>query len=169
MHLAGISTSVGILVSLALSLAGGCSPPDPQVPECSTDADCEASTDDCQQIACVAGKCAVTPTPSGVACDDGLFCTENEICDGLGACGAGRSPCRELVPGLPRCNEAERQCEICTDGRPLVNGECRCPYWNCIARGGATFCSETDVSQENTIGCYYDGLTIDDLPPLLIR
>lgn len=57
-------------------------------------------------------------------------------------------------------------CEICTDGRPLVNGECRCPFWNCTARGGAAFCSETDQSEENQIGCFYDGLTLDDLPPL---
>jgi len=107
------------------------------------------------------------PTPGGVACDEGLFCTDLQVCDGHGACGPGKSPCNEYVPGIPRCNEAERQCEICTDGRALVNGECRCPYWNCLARGGATYCSETDVSEENQVGCFYDGLTVGDLDPLV--
>jgi hypothetical protein len=51
----------------------------------------------------------------------------------------------------------------------MVNGECRCPFWNCIGRGGGTFCSVTDVTEENNFSCRYDGLTIDDLPPLLIR
>jgi hypothetical protein len=103
--------------------------------------------------------------PAGVACDDGAFCTEGEVCNGAGACVGGVSPCRELSPGIPRCNEAERQCEVCSDGRPLVDGQCRCPFWNCIARGGATYCAETDLTEVNAVSCFYDGLTLGDLPP----
>ena len=107
------------------------------------------------------------PKAAGAPCDDGRFCTVSDACDGHGACSGSGSPCNELVPGLPRCNEAERMCEVCSDGRPLVNGECRCPFWNCQARGGATYCSDTDQSEENNTACYYDGLTLGDLPPLL--
>lgn len=168
------STRAWALLPLVLATSIACGPerPDwpsdpPPDPECVVDADCAASPAACNEAACMNGECVLEPTASGVPCDDGLFCTEGEVCDGHGVCGAGTSPCRELVPGLPRCNEAERQCEVCSDGRPLVNGECRCPFWNCLSRGGATYCSETDVSKEDETACYYDGVTVDDLPPLL--
>jgi len=28
------------------------------------------------------------------------------------------------------------------------------------------FCSETDLTEEKQVGCFYDGLTASDLPPL---
>jgi hypothetical protein len=139
----------------------------PAVPPtlCASNADCEP-TSACEAVTCLGGRCVAGPAATDITCEDGLFCTNDQHCDGHGACGPGTSPCNEYVPGIPRCNEALHQCEICTDGRALVNGECRCPYWNCLARGGATYCSETDVSEENQVGCFYDGLTVDDLEPL---
>ena len=161
------------LLPLMVALASGCGHggpgnpgPDPH-PECVIDDDCSAISSVCEAALCVNGRCVTAPTPSGTACDDGLFCTEGEVCDGRGACGSGHTPCRELLPGIPRCNEAALECEVCSDGRPRVNGECRCPFWNCVSRGGATYCAATDVSEENQTSCYYDGLTVEDLPPLL--
>jgi hypothetical protein len=167
-----LSGGVWGFVLFAVGASSACGPNDPWPPgdpdsQCATDADCEAARSVCETVTCVKGQCELAPAAAGTVCDDGRFCSVGEVCDGRGACGPGSSFCRELVPGIPRCNEAEQMCEICTDGRPLVNGECRCPFWNCLARGGATWCSETDVSEENTVGCWYDGLTVDDLPPLL--
>jgi len=165
----------GLSCAWLLAIASGCGPEDPggpkPTPECVSDSDClVALPPQCQQVSCVAAQCVLTPKAVGTPCDDGLFCSVGDACDGHGACSAGRSPCNELAPGIPRCNELERQCEVCTDGRPLVNGECRCPFWNCQARGGATFCSETDQTEENTIGCFFDGLTLDEVarPSLVI-
>lgn len=144
--------SPSMVASLLLALAAGCGsgdpwpPPNPD-PECRADQDCEAPTSSCEHSACVDGACVRQPAARGTACDDGLFCTDAQVCDGRGMCGSGSSPCNEYVPGIPRCNEDARECEVCSDGRPLVNGECRCPWWNCVARGGATYCAETDLTR----------------------
>jgi hypothetical protein len=131
-------------------------------PECAADRDCEQSTFVCERAACVNGRCSAQLVEAGAPCDDGRFCTVDEACDGKGACTSGRSPCNELAPGIPRCLESEQVCEVCSDGRALVHGQCRCPYWNCQARGGATYCAQTDLTEENQVGCFYDGLTLSD-------
>lgn len=135
------------------------------VPQCSVDADCEQLVCDgtlgpCQRLACDVGECVLVAVEAGVACDDGLFCTKGEVCDGKGTCSGGASPCRELIPGIPICNEALKTCETCDDGRPLVDGECRCPFWNCVGVGGARWCSQQDDSEENFVACWYDGVTV---------
>jgi len=135
-------------------------------PACTVDADCAQSSFVCEHTACVSGQCVAELTAAGTPCDDGRFCTTGEVCDGYGACTSGSSPCNELAPGIPRCLEAEQLCEVCTDGRALVHGQCRCPYWNCQARGGATYCSPTDLTEENQVGCFYDGLTLSDYDEL---
>jgi len=163
--LTDMSNSVerGSIWAFALLAASACGAkiPDPggSEHECSLAAECAPSASICEAAACVEGQCVLEPKAAGAACDDGLFCTVGEACDGKGACTGGTSPCNELAPGIPRCNDAENMCEVCSDGRPLVDGECRCPYWNCVARGGAYYCAATDVSEENNVSCYYDGLT----------
>jgi hypothetical protein len=61
--------------------------------ECMSDGQCD---DDnvCTVDTCVAGTCTFSPGPAGVACDDGLFCTVGEQCDGNGTCAGGTSPCQ---------------------------------------------------------------------------
>ncbi len=164
-------TRVWAAVLFTVGAAAACGPGEPwppvdPEPECITAADCDAQTSVCEASACADGQCLLQPAARGTPCDDGLFCTANQVCDGQGACGNGRSPCNEFVPGLPRCNEAQLLCEVCSDGRALVNDQCRCPFWNCLNRGGATYCAETDRTEDNQAYCFYDGLTIDDLPPL---
>lgn len=151
-------------LALALSLTRACAHGDPgdhpgPEPECRSAADCEPAPAACEQSACAHGACVLEPVEAGAACDDGLYCTQGEACDGNGNCAGGRSPCNELVPGLPRCNEAQQICEICSDGRPLVDGECRCPFYNCTARGGASFCAAEDQSEPNSVSCFFDGVT----------
>lgn len=150
--------------ALLLFVASACNGRDPSVhslPECNADSDCGATTAACVQLACVSGQCQPRPSAEGAPCDDGLFCTAGESCDGKGTCSGGHSPCYEIAPGLPRCNEAELKCDICSNGIPLIDGQCRCPFWYCTARGGAAYCAEQDVSEPNNVSCFYDGATVD--------
>ncbi len=145
--------------------ASACGPDRPGVgghPEshCVVDRDCAASPAVCEEMICVQGQCVLEPTQAGVSCDDGLFCTVGEACDGNGACSGGSPPCVQLAPGIPKCNESERKCEVCSDGRPMVDGQCRCPFWNCTARGGAAYCAAEDLTVANNVSCAYDGLTL---------
>jgi hypothetical protein len=60
--------------------------------QCESSFGCDEATD----------TCLSTPTTSGTFCDDGLFCTVNETCDGLGAC-----------VGTPRdCSSFALECEV---------------------------------------------------------
>ena len=50
--------------------------------------------DDCTTDTCNAGVCEYGWASSGTPCEDGLFCTEPDTCDGAGTCDAGTgSPC----------------------------------------------------------------------------
>lgn len=62
----------------------------------STNDDTNACTDgsDCtSDVVCVSGVCAGTNLPVGTTCDDGLFCTTTDECDGGGTCVGSGSPC----------------------------------------------------------------------------
>jgi hypothetical protein len=67
------------------------------------------------------GSCVVVNDDLGVACDDGLFCTANDTCDGRGQCTAGPpndcgmdpDQCQEV-----QCNEASQSCTFV----PTMNG-----------------------------------------------
>ncbi len=43
--------------------------------------DCVAFSDACNVGACVNAQCAKLPANDGVSCDDGKFCTQNDLCD----------------------------------------------------------------------------------------
>ncbi|MCH8243478.1 MAG: hypothetical protein IH897_12850, partial [Planctomycetes bacterium] len=61
-----------------------------------TNDDTNSCTDsnDCTSDACVSGVCTGTNLPSNTVCDDGLFCTKTDKCDGNGVCVGTGSPCR---------------------------------------------------------------------------
>jgi hypothetical protein len=80
------------------------------------------------------GSCVVVNDDSGVACDDGMFCTADESCDGMGHCVAGPTvndcgmeagQCQQV-----QCNEASQDCSLV----PSMNG---------------TFCTPTDLCLVN--------------------
>lgn len=88
--------------------------------------DCSASADDCNDAICQSTgvqtyKCTLVPMQSGTPCDDKQFCTENDACDGAGAC-VGGTPldCSQAGGGCidGTCNENTNKCE----GAPLPNG-----------------------------------------------
>ncbi|MFP2931704.1 hypothetical protein ACLESO_42285 [Pyxidicoccus sp. 3LG] len=52
---------------------------------------CNTPPNSCYQSSgvCQDGACVYSLKPLGASCDDGNFCTVNEICDGQGTCGGG--------------------------------------------------------------------------------
>ena len=85
---------------------------------CSGEArDCSAAGEGCtlgscdeENDVCIAGA----NKPSGTACDDGLFCTVNETCDGHGHCGSSLPKNCSNLGGVCAdgvCNEEADQCE----------------------------------------------------------
>lgn len=52
--------------------------------------------DPCSTDVCLRGVCSNPPARAGTPCDDGLFCTSTDVCDGSGACVGG---------GPARCND----------------------------------------------------------------
>jgi hypothetical protein len=116
--------------------AGGGAPDgglDASVPDaggpCVGPADCVALSDGCNLGACVNGACVRQPANEFGACDDGLFCTENEACTN-GVCGGGTP--RVCASGdachIGLCDEATKGCSIvagndgagCDDGDPCT-------------------------------------------------
>jgi hypothetical protein len=70
--------------------------------------------------------------PAGTACDDGLFCNENEACDGGGACVGGNPlDCSDglYCNGDEVCNEETDRCDPgtpvdCSDGVGCTDDSC---------------------------------------------
>lgn len=119
--------------------AGPDAPPDGPV-ACTNGVDCVGLSDACNQGACVNGTCERQPANEFAACDDGLFCTENETC-AAGACGGGTP---RVCPGgdschVGACDEATKSCSIapgndgaaCTDGDPCT-ATAACQGGSCV-------------------------------------
>lgn len=93
---------------------------------CQTAADCPAADDECQQATCAAGVCGVEDKADGEACDDGVFCTENDAC-AAGSCVAGAP--RVCMPAnecnTAACDEAAGACvdTPVVDGTPCDDGD----------------------------------------------
>ncbi|MEY3013489.1 MAG: hypothetical protein RIT45_2224, partial [Pseudomonadota bacterium] len=71
-----------------------------------TPVDCTDKGGACTLAACDAktGTCTVTPLDKGAACDDGVYCTENDVCDGAGTCTSGAA--RDCSASADACNDA---------------------------------------------------------------
>ena len=77
-----------------------------------------ASTDPCLVSACddATGKCKKSERPEGEACDDGKFCTVNEICVKGGMCkGWSRCNIRDNPCVATSCDEKKKTCTLVTD------------------------------------------------------
>ena len=117
---------------------------------CSTcPADCACDDDEpCTDDACVPGggcQYAFNQSP----CDDGLFCTESDTCDGTGTCVAGPPvDCSawdtECHDGL--CNEQLGQCEA----QPVEDRPCNADDDGCTA---GDKCQQGVCEQGNLVDC----------------
>jgi hypothetical protein len=73
------------------------------------------------------GTCMPTPTPDGTTCDDGLLCTENDVCLS-GTCTGTPITCASTDPCLNNpgsCDPADGFClfpdgAICDDANPCT-------------------------------------------------
>lgn len=106
-------------------------------PGCQVDCSIQM-TDQCLVSVCNEQKhaCEIVPTPGGEACDDGLFCTVGEVCQG-GVCGGGLDNTCGLADdhcSSITCDEAQKSCSTVPspDGVPcaidnlcVVNATCK--------------------------------------------
>ena len=83
--------------------------------ECFLDEHCD-DANDCTADTCVSQECVHNNEPIGTPCDDGLFCTATDECDGNGACVGNGDPC---PPNRPKCCEATDEC---------VRAQQACPF-----------------------------------------
>lgn len=104
--------------------------------------DCTELDDDCGVGVCDSeAGCVRQPANEGASCDDGLFCTDNDVCDAAGACvGPDAHDC-----GAPTSACAEKSCdeglETCTE-TPItacVSGDGCCP-------GGCSLAQDDDCT-----------------------
>jgi len=87
------------------------------------------------------GSCVVVPEEEGTVCDDGLFCTVDDACDGMGTCAGGpQNDCGMAPPACNDvvCDEASKSCssspvpndtpctstDLCEVGAVCTNGTC---------------------------------------------
>jgi len=76
--------------------------------DCLNDSHCEQLA--CRTGTCVDNACIYDNAPQGTPCNDGLFCTATDECDGNGACVGSGTPCGMHYP---KCCDGESQC-ICS-------------------------------------------------------
>jgi hypothetical protein len=131
--------TVGERCDAAGSCAGGASP----CPAGDGDGNCAESCDE------LADACTAFDA-EGAACDDGLFCTASDLCDGRGVCNGWGDPCTTSAGDANcsgACNEADDSCSLpeidgspCSDGLACTLGE-RCIGGTC-SPGGQTSCDD---------------------------
>ncbi|MDQ3030812.1 MAG: hypothetical protein M3Y87_00180 [Myxococcota bacterium] len=152
----------------ACNAAGGCTSGGPRdcadALGCTTDA-CDESGDACTSVlasgcliasmcvpagaldpsnACMACQPAIsgiayTPLAAGTTCDDAMFCTVADACDGAGACGGGARDCSDAIDcTTDACDEATSMCTHTTGTSCVIGGACvaegtRDPANDCLA------------------------------------
>ena len=128
-------------------------------------ADCSFVSDKCMVGICVpvddnpdGYNCDPKFKPEDSACDDDLFCTVNESCDGAGWCGSGEdNPCSEALDACndATCNEQNDSClpEPKIDGASCNDGDACTMGDSCqagICTGTSNVCGEYKVSTFHT-------------------
>jgi hypothetical protein len=93
----------------------------------------------CSSDVCTAGVCSNPDAPRGTRCDDGLFCTRTDTCDGMRRCGGAGDACDDgSACTIDACTEATNSCtNTVTPDRCMIGGECvanmgRHPAYPCL-------------------------------------
>ncbi len=81
---------------------------------------------DCSSDVCTAGVCSNPDAPLGTSCNDSLFCTRNDTCDGRRVCIGRGDACDDASAcTIDTCSEATDTCaNTVTTDRCLIGGEC---------------------------------------------
>jgi len=96
---------------------------------CATCADMDACSSD---VCSATGTCTYPDAPLGTVCDDGLFCTASDRCDGAGNCGGAGSRCDDgITCTVDTCVEATRACSYAPPADQCIIGRA------CVARGAS--------------------------------
>jgi hypothetical protein len=77
------------------------------------------------------GACVIVPADAGTACEDGVFCTADDTCDGTGECNAGPANDCGMQPEQCQqiqCNEGSQSCSEV----PSANGQFCTPTDLCL-------------------------------------
>lgn len=127
---------------------------------CATPADCD-DPGACKVVDCVAGECRVDQAKNNTPCDDGVFCTVNDLCVG-GECTAGTE--RECTAPdechLSTCSEADKECVVtekpdgalCDDG-DLCTSTSTCLTGVCVGGGGCQSDECNTSTCDPAVGC----------------
>ena len=88
---------------------------------CASCADADACTSD----VCVAGACTNPSAPSGTTCDDGMFCTATDRCDGSGGCLGTGVRCNDGQScTVDTCDESLDACMFTPTAGCIIGGAC---------------------------------------------
>ena len=81
---------------------------------------------DCSSDVCTAGVCSNPNAPAGTACNDALYCTRTDRCDGLRNCVGAGDACDDMSAcTIDVCTEATDSCtNTVTADRCIIGGEC---------------------------------------------
>lgn len=85
-----------------------------------------ADGDDCSSDVCTAGVCSNPNAPAGTTCNDTLYCTRTDRCDGLRNCVGTGDSCDDMSAcTIDVCTEATDSCtNTVTADRCIIGGEC---------------------------------------------
>jgi hypothetical protein len=144
-----------------------------------TTRDCTSEASQCETaFGCdeSADACITTPDTAGTFCDDGLFCTVNETCDGLGACAGGAArDCSgfALECEVASCDETLDTCAVadapagtsCDDGSFCSDGDECDGFGLCTSGSTEPDCSSfDDECNVGICGSLSDACEADPLP-----
>ncbi len=149
--------------------------------------DCSHAGDACNAGVCdeQADACTTEPAAAGAACDDGLFCTVGDQCDGAGSCSGQPRDCPAgSACQRAECDEQAGACTLvaladntpcddglyCNVGEACQAGECTGggPR-DCSAAGGGCADGVCDEQQDDCIGTDLpDGTPCDDGDPCTV-
>ncbi len=134
-------------------------------------ADCSADDDDCKAGVCESDdpltySCVLVPKDPGTPCEDGLYCTEDDACDGNGLCSAGiPRDCSQYGSGCisATCDELSESCitepaedgnncddgDLCTMEDSCLNGVCVGKMDGCFERVLNTLTKQVSTLSNN--------------------
>lgn len=136
----------------------------------------------CTDDLCITATGCVNPSNT-LACNDGLFCTENDRCD-VGSCRGTAASCSDSINcTIDSCNEATDRCEhepnhgVCGNGQ-FCDGAERCDLARGCSTGLAVDCSseatqcQSGFCDETTDACaaknIRESLPCDDADPCTV-
>jgi len=144
----------------------------PPVIACSADTDCDDSnpctTDVCVNPGTTQAYCQNTAVADGTTCDDGKWCTVNDVCT-AGVCSGAARDCSDTVAcTVDSCDETNDTCvntpdnSYCDDG-VYCNGAESCDATLGCQAGTPVVCDDgnectTDSCNENIKACEYTNL-----------